>query len=168
MQVSITSVECECGKTALKLRGPHLYCTSCHCDDCQQAAACLADEHGVKNILDPYGGTEYVLHRKDSYSIVRGTGHLRPHRLREGSPTRRMIAICCGSPMYLAFDNAQHWITVYRKRFGTSAPDVQSRIMTKFLPPGTDIPESPPSYKSFPVLMIWHLVTSRVQMALGR
>ena len=48
-------------------------------------------------VLNPDGGTDYVLYRKDRVQCVTGQEHLEEHRLKPDSPTRRVIATCCNS-----------------------------------------------------------------------
>lgn len=118
--------------------------------------------------MDAFGGTQYVLHRKDRYTVTSGGGLLRPYRLREDSPTRRMVASCCNSPMFLAFDNAQHWITVYRARLQGEAPALQSRIAMKFSNHAGDGPDDVPAYPRFPIALVVRLLLSRARMLIGR
>lgn len=161
-------VECSCGQVAVELKGTPIYCTACHCDDCQFAADELAKCLPPEPIMDSFLGTHYVLHRKDWYAVVRGQEHLHPYKFRDGSPTSRMTAKCCNSPFFLSFDNSQHWISLYRQRFKDDAPPTQSRIATRFLKDPGSLPPNPPAYKSFPAMMIVRLLASRFQMMFGR
>lgn len=159
---------CSCGRVSIALDGDHIYCTACHCDDCQAAARGFDALPSPQPTMDAFGGTHYVLHRKDRYTIVSGDELLDPRRLRERTPTRRMLASCCNSPMFLAFDNAQHWITVYRARFSEDPPALQSRIAMKFANHAGDAPDDVPSYRTFPIALIGRLLLSRARMLLGR
>lgn len=161
-------VECACGRVGIELEGRHIYCASCHCDDCQAAAEQMQKLPSAAPILDPYRGTAFVLHRKDRYRIVRGGDQIKAFKLQQDSRTSRMIATCCNSPLFLSFDNSQHWISVYLIRFGTHAPSVKARIATKFISEKTELPAFPPSYKTFPFKMIAALLGSRVLMAIGK
>lgn len=161
-----TCATCACGKVTVELDGAHIYCAACHCDDCQAAARALDALPAPVPTADAYGGTHYVLHRKDRYDVTTGSGLLKPFRLRQDSPTRRMVASCCNSPMFLAFDNAQHWISVYRARIA-SAPTLRSRIAMRFAT-CTSGPDDVPAYKSFPIALVGKLLLSRVTMLVGR
>lgn len=118
--------------------------------------------------MDGFDGTHYVLHRKDRYAVSTGIGLLSAHRLRDDSPTRRMVATCCNTPMFLAFDNAQHWISAYRSRISDRPPTLESRIATRFSRNAGSLPRDVPSYKAFPVRMVMKLLLCRAQMAIGR
>lgn len=150
------------------LAGGHIHCAACHCDDCQSAAQALDALPTPAPTTDAFGGTHYVLHRKDRYHVASGSALLRPHRLRDGSPTRRMVASCCNSPMFLAFDNAQHWISVYRARIPGDSPRLQSRIATRFADPAGGAPDDVPSYRTFPFALVVQLLLCRARMFLGR
>lgn len=168
MPVDKHLAQCGCGKTALEIIGNPIYCTICHCDDCQAAAEELGEAPLGEPIMDAFRGTAYVLHRKDRYAIIRGKDHLQPFKLRKDSPTTRMIAGCCNAPLFLSFDNSQHWISIYLARFGTHAPSADSRIATKFIDETIGLPEHPPTYKTFPLKMMAVILKSRVLMAIGR
>ena len=45
-----------------------------------------------------------------------GAGYLEEHRLKPDSPTRRVIATCCNSGMFLDFTKG-HWLTMYGTAF---------------------------------------------------
>lgn len=163
-----TTASCSCGKATIALDGAHIYSAACHCDDCQAAARGLDALPSPEPAMDAFGGTHYVLHRKDRYTVLSGGELLSPWRLREDSPTRRMVAACCNSPMFLAFDNAQHWITVYRARLGADAPALQSRIAMKFADPAGGAPDDVPAYRTFPIALVGRLLLSRARMLTGR
>ena len=166
MATHLTRATCSCGDVTIELHGSHIYCAACHCDDCQEAANELEKLPAPSPVMDPYGGTHYILHRKDRSAVL--GGELRPHKLRGESPTSRMVADCCKTPMFLAFDNSQHWISVYRSRVRDGAPALQSRIATKFCSRAEELPADAPAYRTFPLKMIAQLLLSRAQMALGR
>lgn len=168
MTIQRATGTCSCGNVSIALNGPPIYCTACHCDDCQAAARKLDGLPTPEPTMDAFDGTQYVLHRKDRYFISSGSELLRPHKLRESSPTSRMVASCCNSPMFLAFNNSQHWISVYRSRIKEQTPRLQSRIATRFSTRSDTLLSDVPSYKTFPVRMIMHILLSRIQMAIGR
>ena len=53
-------------------------------------------------------------------------------RLTDATKTRRMIASCCATPMYVAFDDKRPWVSALRAPFGPDAPPVEMRICTRF------------------------------------
>ena len=122
---------CSCGAVKLTASGQPIVASVCYCDDCQAAARQIATLAGSSNVADSDGGTEYLLFRKDRFSCSEGSQHLRPVRLKDTSATRRMIASCCESAMYMAFDDARHWVSAYRARFVGDVPPLEMRICTK-------------------------------------
>ncbi|MBT2774678.1 hypothetical protein J7J47_20835 [Halomonas sp. ISL-60] len=168
MPIDTFLVECSCGQVAVELVGAPIYCTVCHCDDCQFAADELAKLLPPEPVMDQFLGTPYVLHRNDRYAVVRGQEHLHPYKFRVKSPTSRIVATCCNSPLFVTFENSQHWISLYRQRFVGETPALQSRIATKFLKDPSSLPTDPPAYKSFPLKLVVRLVVSRLQMIIGR
>ena len=111
---------CQCGKVRLEAIGQPILTAACYCTSCQDAG------HRLGRLLDPDGGTSMVLYRKDRMQRVTGRQHLEEHRLRPESPTRRVVATCCSSAMFLDFTKG-HWLSMYRNRFATGAPPPNHR-----------------------------------------
>jgi len=101
-----TYAHCQCKKVSVELIGPPMMRATCYCGSCREAARLL----GVD--VDQDGGTDYTLYRKDRVGEVAGSEHLREHRLKPDSPTRRMIAECCGTPMMADFTKG-YWLNFY-------------------------------------------------------
>jgi hypothetical protein len=125
--------ECCCGKVALLARGRAIAAAVCYCASCRQFRA--NPPNG--SILDADGGTAVVLYRKDRVRCLKGEEYLDEHRLQALSKTRRVVATCCGTPMFLDFEPG-YWMSVYRSRFGDSAPSItmkarSGRFMLKLL-----------------------------------
>ena len=114
------TVECNCGGVSLKVVGGPIVTTVCHCSSCREAGRILESLPGASPILDSDGGTSFVLYRKDRVDCLRGCELLREHRLKAKSPTRRVVAACCNSFMFLDFTKG-HWITLARDRFTDQA-----------------------------------------------
>jgi len=133
----MTEITCRCGATMLDLSGAPIMTASCHCQSCRDAAAQLATLPGAQPVTDANGGTPFVIWRKDRVTVTRGAEHLRAHTLREGG-TRRAVATCCNSPIYLNF-NGGHWLSLYAARFD-APPQVEMRTMLMDAEPGT-VPE---------------------------
>ena len=93
---------------------------SCYCASCQEAGSRFEQLPSAPPVLNPDGGTDYVLYRKDRVQCVTGQEYLEEHRLKPDSPTRRVIATCCNSGMFLDFTKG-HWLTMYRNRFPAGA-----------------------------------------------
>jgi hypothetical protein len=96
---------------------------------------------GAPQTVKADGGVDYCLYRKDRVKITHGAHHLREYRLKQQSPTRRVVASCCGSPMFLDFTPG-HWLTIFRDRLSGQAPEPQMRIMAKDKPESEQGPSS--------------------------
>jgi len=135
---------------------------ACYCDDCQQGARQIEALSGATAVLDADGGTAYVLYRKDRFECTRGRELLRVLRLKDSSPTRRVVAGCCNSPMYLDFEKG-HWVNVFRPRLGAGPPRVQMGIQGRFRRSG-GAPADVPVYRAFPPKFFARLLWARIAM----
>jgi hypothetical protein len=63
-------------------------------------------------MLNPNGGTHCVLYRKDRIAFGKGLDLLTAYRLKPDSPTRRVVASCCNTPVFLEFQHG-HWLSLY-------------------------------------------------------
>ncbi len=115
MPNTIAKARCRCGEVTLEVSARPILATVCDCADCQAAARIFEKLPGAAPILDESGGVPYVLFRKDSIRCTSGRERLRDHRLKEGSPTRRVVAVCCNSYMLADFTRG-HWVSVCRDR----------------------------------------------------
>jgi hypothetical protein len=70
--------------------------------------------------------------------------------------------------MAITFDDARHWVPLYRDRLEGAVPPVKWRICTKFLPDGTVLPDATPSFAMYPFDMMWALAISAVGVLLDR
>ncbi len=66
---------------------------------------------GAKNVLTPYGATPFAEYRKDRVSILSGAEHLREFRLSADAGSRRVVAPCCNTPVFLEMKGA-HWLSM--------------------------------------------------------
>lgn len=114
----------------------------------------------------PDGGTAYLLFRKDRFTCTRGAEHLQGSKLREDSPTNRVVATCCNSAMYLGFDGGPHWVSAFRLRFEDAVP-LQMRINTRFDPDFRDEGDVP-GYATVPISFVAKLIGARIAMFFGR
>ena len=103
------------------------------------------------------GGTPFVLQRKDRATCTLGAEFLKEHRLTPSSPTRRVVATCCNSPMFLEF-SAGHWLSVYRDR------RVEMRTMIADRPAGVEFDDALPSYRKQSGGFMWRLLVAWVAM----
>jgi hypothetical protein len=159
---------CNCGQVEIEARGKPIASVICHCDDCQAAGRMLAELPGAPHLLDGAGGTANVLYRKDRVTPIKGWHLLEAHKLTPESKTNRMVAKCCNTPMAITFDDARHWVPLYRNRLEGAVPPVQWRICTKFAPPGIDVPKDVPGFEMYPFGMMAGLALSAVAMLVER
>lgn len=103
---------CRCGHVRLRLDGPHIASVECLCSSCRKAGAVLGALPGAPAIFDGKGATPFVMHRKDRLRVAAGMESLRAFRLSPGAGTRRVVAACCNTPVFLEFE-AGHWLSLY-------------------------------------------------------
>ena len=159
---------CLCRGVAFSAAGAPIVHAVCYCDDCQEGARRIEALPNAPPVLDPDGGTDFIVYRKDRVECTRGAALLTTHKLKPGSPTRRMVASCCNSAMLLGFDDARHWVSMYRTRFPGAVPPVQMRICTKFRAGRGEIPDDAPSYPRYAFPFLTKLIGARIAMLLGR
>lgn len=168
MQDRRVVARCTCGQVEIEAWGKPIASVICHCDDCQAGGMMLQALPGAPDVLDAAGGTANVLYRKDRVKPLKGAHLLEPHKLRPESKTNRMVARCCNAPMAITFDDARHWMPLYRDRLEGVVPPTQWRICTKFLPEGTVLPDATPSHAMYPFDMMWALGISAIGVLLDR
>jgi len=164
----IMTATCACGCVELKASGKPIVSAACYCDDCQTGAAQIEALPNAASVRDPDGGTSYMLYRKDRFECSKGAELLKPHKLKDASPTNRVVATCCNSAMFVNFDRGPHWVSAYRARFHGDLPPVQARICTKFKPDGIVRSDDVPSYRNYPPSFIVKLLVSRIAMAFAK
>ncbi len=162
------TASCSCGNVEIKAFGAPIVSSVCYCDDCQKGARQIEALPGAGPVLDPDGGTAYILYRKDRIECSKGRALLKNYKLKDSSPTNRVVATCCNSAMFLSFDKGPFWVSAYRARFRGDLPPLQMRICTKFKPEGVSLPNDIPSYRSFPPSLMAKLLTSWAAMLLRR
>ncbi len=151
---------CTCGAVEITLDAAPIAALSCCCDDCQAAAVELEALPGAPGFREPCGGTPAVLFSKSALKVTRGRDKLTAHRLRPDARTKRMVAGCCNSYLYVAFDRGPFWVDVVSARLKGDAPAPRWRIQTRFLaaPPPDDIPNHP----KYPQGLIWRIALAGV------
>ncbi|PSJ54355.1 hypothetical protein C7I85_27295 [Mesorhizobium soli] len=132
----VAKARCLCGQVTLEVGAHPILSTVCHCSSCQDAALIFERLPGAAPILDESDGVAYVLFPKNCVQCTSGRENLREYRLKESSPTRRAVAACCNTFMFLDFTKG-HWITICRDRLEDrrvieSAP-VQNRQSPMFI-----------------------------------
>jgi hypothetical protein len=156
---------CACGRVELEAIGAPIARTVCYCDDCQVGARQIEALPNGRSVLDPDGGSAYLLYRKDRMRCAKGAELLRDYRIKSESPTRRVVASCCNSALFLDYQKG-HWFSMYRGRFAGDVPPLQMRMQTKSAPGA--VPNDVPSYSGYPPKFMAKLMLARVAMALLR
>jgi hypothetical protein len=161
------SVICQCGKVKFEALGAPILTCSCYCTSCQEAGRRFEQLTSAPPVLDPDSGTGFVLYRKDRVQCVTGQEYLEEHRLKPDSPTRRVIATCCNSAMFLDFTKG-HWLSTYRNRFSTSAPALEMRVMTNERRVGVELANDLPNHSGRSGTFMLKLIVSWIAMGLRR
>lgn len=159
---------CACGSVELEVDGAPIVSAVCYCDDCQEGARRIEALPGAGKVADADGGSAYILFRKDRVRCIKGAALLKDTKLKETSPTKRVIAGCCNTALYLGFDDSKHWLSLYRARFREALPPVEMRVCTKFKPAGVVLANDVPSYSGWPGRFLFKLLGARIAMLLGR
>jgi len=162
-QQKIMIASCRCGAVVLEAVGAPIISVACHCESCQEAGRRIEQNADAPQMLGADGGTDFVLHRKDRVRCVRGGELLREHRLKPESTTRRMVAGCCNSAMFLEFAKG-HWLSLYRGRMSEGAPSLEMRVMTGDRRQSGKLSEDVPSYATHSVKFMWRLLSAWIAM----
>lgn len=147
----ISRFGCRCGEVAFHAVGEPIMTVTCHCESCGKAAAEFAALPGAPRVTNAEGGTDFVMLRKDRARCLQGKDLLRAHRLTPQAPTRRVLASCCNSPMFLEFKGG-HWLSVYRDRFAEQ-PAIEMRTMAG----DRTFSDGIPSYRTHSAKFMWRL-----------
>jgi hypothetical protein len=148
---TISRFECKCGKVGFDAVGEPIMTVTCHCVSCRQAAEQLEAIPGATRVANGEGGTDYVMMRKDRLRCTKGEDLLRAHRLTPEATTRRVLAGCCHSPMFLEFKGG-HWLSIYRDRL-ESPPSIEMRTMAGV----RSFSDAIPTYRSHSLNFMWRL-----------
>lgn len=140
---------------------------ACYCTSCRTAGQEFERTLGSPPVIGDDGGADLVLYRKDRVTQIAGAGRLSEHRLKPDSPTRRMIATCCSTPMLLEFTKG-HWLTFYRGRLPEDIPALEMRVMTQDKPAAVTLPSDLPNYAAHSGKFMWKLLSSWAAMGFRR
>ena len=162
------TARCSCGSVEIEATGTPITSVVCYCESCQEGSRQIEALPNGGPVCDSNGGTAYALYRKDRVEYSKGTTLLRGYKLRDESSTKRVVATCCDSAMFMNFDDSKHWVPVYRARFRGDVPPLQMRICTKFKPDSSDVPSDVRSYSTFPLKFVAKLVAARIAMLFHR
>jgi hypothetical protein len=158
---------CRCGKVKLEAVGRPILTASCYCASCQEAGRRFERLPSAPPVLNAGGGTDCLVYRKDRVRCVAGQEYLEEHRLKPESPTRRVIATCCNSAMFLDFTKG-HWLSMYRNRFAAGAPPVEMRVMTRDRREGVALVDDVPNFAGYPARFMVRLIAAWIAMGLRR
>jgi hypothetical protein len=85
------------------------------------------------------------MYRKDRVRLLEGTEFLQEFRLSPEAGTRRVLAGCCNTPVFLEFKGG-HWLSLYEKLWPAgTAPRLEIRTMTGDRENGTALDGDVPS-----------------------
>jgi hypothetical protein len=158
---------CACGRVRCEAIGEPILSAVCYCSDCQEGGHRIEALPNAARLRDLDGGTPYLTYRDDRFRCVSGGDLLAPYRLNANSPTRRMVATCCNTGMFLKFDPG-FWVSAYRRRYEGDLPPIEMRNQTRHRKSETAMPPDAPSYRAFPAKLFLKLMAARVAMIIGR
>jgi len=161
------SATCQCGKVKFETVGSPILTGTCYCTSCQQGGRQLGQLPAASPLLDPDSGTSMVLVRKDRVRCVTGQAYLEEHRLKPESATRRVVATCCNSAMFLDFTKG-HWLSMFRNRFATDAPPLEMRVMTAERRAGVELADDLPNYAGHSGKFMLKLIAAWIAMGFRR
>ncbi len=156
-------VSCRCGLVSLQIKGPPIAHIACYCNSCHAAGLLIERLHDPSPVLDLDGGTDYLLFRKDRVRCTRGGERLKEFRLKSNSPTRRLVAGCCNTAMFLDFSKGC-WLTIYRGRIAGSVPPLQMRVMIADRREGVVLTNDVPAYGGHAGRLIRKMMTAWATM----
>jgi hypothetical protein len=164
---SPVTASCRCGQVRFAVSGAPIMHVACYCTSCRTAGRGFEQTLGSPPVVTDDGGTDLVLYRKDRFVQTAGAGLLSEHRLKPDSPTRRMVATCCNTPVLLDFTKG-HWVSVYRGCLAGEIPALQMRVMTQEKPVGATLSEDAPNHATRPGGFMWKLLSSWAAMGFRR
>lgn len=138
-------IGCACGQVRLQVAGAPISSVECCCNSCRAAGARMQTLPAAPPVVEAHGGTRFVLYRKDRIRLLSGAGRLQEFRLTPEAKTRRVVATCCNTPVFLEFESG-HWLSLYGCLWPEGAlPPLELRTMTGDLPAGSALPEDVPN-----------------------
>jgi hypothetical protein len=144
-----TELRCACGQVRFTADRKPMLSVECCCTSCRTAGGVLAKLPGAPRIVGQNGATHLVLYRKDRVHFTKGAELLKEYRLTPESPTRRIVAICCNTPIALDFTKG-HWLSLYSCVWSADTlPPIQMRTMTGDAPEGTILSDDVPNHQRY-------------------
>jgi len=158
---------CICGRVQCRAVGTPILSAVCYCDDCQEGARHIEALPNAASFRDADGGTPLLTYRDDRFTCLQGADLLVGYRIKEDAPTRRMVASCCSSAMYLKYQPG-FWVSTYRARFTGDLPPLEMRMQVQHRRADADLPRDAPCYPGFPRRLFAKFFAARIAMFLGR
>ena len=166
-QTNILHASCVCGKVTFETSGKPIVSVECYCTSCREAGRGFEQLDHAPPLVNEDGGTALIVVRKDRVRCVKGADLLREHRLSPSSPTRRVVSLCCNSPMFLDFSKG-HWLTMYRNRFIDETPSIEMRVMTGDREPGKKLSDDVPNHATHSWKLLIKILAAWVAMRFRR
>jgi hypothetical protein len=159
-----TPLACACGRVQLEVEGAPILSAECHCTSCRTAGAKLQALPTRQPLLEANGGTRFVLYRKDRVRFLARAELLKEHRLKPSSKTRRVIASCCNTPVFLELESG-HWLSLYSRLWPEDArPPIELRTMTRDLADTALLNDDVPNAKRQSLLFFAKLMGAWIAM----
>ncbi|MGE0281354.1 MAG: hypothetical protein AB7P20_12185 [Rhizobiaceae bacterium] len=115
-------------------------------------------------MLTRYQATPSAEYRKDRVRILSGQEYLKEFRLTADAGSRRVVATCCNTPVFLEMKGA-HWLSVYLHLWPEdSRPKPELRTMTGDLTDASSLPGDIPNLKTHTVSFYAKLFAAWVAM----
>ncbi|WP_407351153.1 GFA family protein [Luteimonas sp. R10] len=143
----VQHLACACGEVELTAEKAPIASVECYCDSCRAAGLRLQRLPGAPPVLGGHGGTRYVLHRKDRIRFAGGRERMKAFRLSPDAGSRRIVAGCCHTPLFLEFKGG-HWLSLYGGLWPAGTlPPLQMRTMTGDLADPSALPDDVPNLR---------------------
>lgn len=127
----------------LEAEGPPIAHISCYCDDCQAAANLIDSLDGGSSGREADGGTPNLMFRRDRVRFISGEDLLKSYRVRERSPTHRLVASCCNTAITQRHDNWWPHRGIKSHLF-EAPPPLEMRVFTRYAPDPSKVPHDVP------------------------
>ncbi len=164
MNDQTTRLSCACGKVRLEVHSDPIVNAECCCNSCREAGRRLAALPGAQPVLGPHGTTRFVLYRKDRVTFPEGADLLREFRLSPRSRTRRVVAGCCNTPVFVDLAGG-HWLSLYGSLWPAGElPPLDLRTMTRDLEDPSVLPDDVPNAKSHSISFFIKLLGAWIAM----
>lgn len=159
-----TQLNCKCGQVKLEVQGEPFLVSECLCTSCRAAALRLQKLPGLTDMLTSYGATGCADFRKDRVRILAGADQLKDFRLSAEAGTRRVVASCCNTPIFMEMKGG-HWLSIYLDLWPENErPKVELRTMVGDLDDASAVPNDVPNLKTHSVKFYGKLLAAWVAM----